>query len=49
MDTSKETKLKVSAEQLEKLVESLRKSGRPQTLEQLTRRYIELLKDKPPR
>ncbi len=46
MDTTKKTSLKVSPEHLEKLVEFVRRSGRPQTLEALTRRYIELVKEK---
>ncbi len=45
MDTTKKTSVKVSAEQLEKLVEYIRRSGRPQTLETLTRRYVEILRD----
>ncbi|HEX2915885.1 MAG TPA: hypothetical protein VH186_34305 [Chloroflexia bacterium] len=45
MDTTKNTSLKVSHEQLEKLVEFIRRNGRPQSLEALTRRYIELLKE----
>ncbi len=46
MDTTKKTALKVSPEQLEKLVDFIRRSGRPQSLESLTRRYIELVKEK---
>jgi Holliday junction resolvase len=46
MDTTKATILKVTPEQLEKLVEFVRRSGRPQTLEALTKRYIELVKEK---
>ncbi len=46
MKTNKPTTLKVSPEQLEKLVEFVRRSGRPQTLEALTRRYIDILKEK---
>ena len=45
MDTTKPTTLKVTPEQLERLVEFVRRSGRPQTLEALTRRYMELLKE----
>ena len=45
MDTTLKTTLKVTPEQLERLVEFIRRSGRPQTLEALTRRYIELLKE----
>jgi Holliday junction resolvase len=46
MDTTKNTTLKLTPEQLEKMVEFVRRSGRPQTLEALTKRYIELLKEK---
>jgi len=46
MDTTKNTTLKLTPEQLEKLVEFVRRSGRPQTLEALTKRYVELLKEK---
>ena len=46
MDTTKKTTLKVTPEQLEKLVEFVRRSGRPQTLEALTKRYIDLVKEK---
>lgn len=46
MDTTKATTLKVTPEQLEKLVEFVRRSGRPQTLEALTKRYVELVKEK---
>lgn len=49
MDTTKNTNLKVSLEQIEKLADFIRKSGRPQTLEQLTKRYIEIVKEKPPK
>lgn len=49
MDTTKKTNLKVTADQLEKLVDFIRKSGRPQSLEQLTKRYIEIVKEKPPK
>ncbi len=45
MDTTKTTTLKVTPEQLERLVEFVRRSGRPQTLETLSRRYLELLKE----
>ena len=45
MDTTQKTTLKVTPEHLERLVEFIRRSGRPQTLEALTRRYIELLRD----
>lgn len=37
-----------SPEQLEKLVEWLRRSGRPQSLDTLVRRYIEILKETTP-
>jgi hypothetical protein len=37
--------VKIGPEQLEKLIEFVRRSGKPQTLETLTRRYIELLKE----
>jgi hypothetical protein len=40
-----ETNYKIDATQLERLVEWLRKSNRPQSLKSLTRRYIELLKE----
>ena len=45
MDTTKKTTLQVNAAQLEKLVEFIRRSGRPQSLESLTRRYVEILKE----
>lgn len=45
MDTTKKTTLNVSSEQLERLVDFIRRNGRPQSLESLTRRYIELLKE----
>jgi len=37
--------IKAGPEQLEKLIEFMRRNGRPQTLEALTRRYIEILKE----
>lgn len=46
MDTTKKTTLKVAPEQLEKLADMLRRTGRPATLEALTRRYVELVKEK---
>ncbi len=43
---SQETKMiTIGPDTLEKLVEFVRRSGRPQTLEALTRRYIDLLKE----
>ncbi len=36
---------KIGPEQLERLVEFIRRSGKPQNLEALTRRYIEILKE----
>lgn len=35
----------ITPEQLEKLVEFIRRNGRPQSLEALSRRYIELLRE----
>lgn len=46
MDITKKTTLKVSLEQVEKLAEFIRRNGKPQSLEVLTRRYIDLLKEK---
>ncbi len=46
MDTTKKSNLTVTPEQLEKLVDFVRRSGRPQSVEAITRRYIELLKEK---
>jgi|GEM_PF-1555159 Holliday junction resolvase len=40
-----DTKVKVEAAQVEKLVEWVRRSGRPQNLKALTKRYIEILKE----
>lgn len=39
------TTLTPSTEQLEKLADWLRRSGRPQALDMLVRRYIEFLKE----
>ncbi len=40
-----DTKIKVDSAQLDKLVEWMRRSGRPQSMKALTKRYIELLKE----
>ncbi len=37
--------LKLGPEQLDRLAEFIRRSGKPQTIEALTRRFIDLLKE----
>lgn len=37
--------VKIGPAELEKLVEFVRRSGKPQSLQALTRRYIEILKE----
>ncbi len=40
-----DTKLTVETAQVDKLVEWLRRTGRPQSIKNVTKRYIELLKE----
>lgn len=46
MDTTKKVTLKVTSQQLEDIIKFIRQSGRPHSLEALTKRYIDLLKEK---
>jgi hypothetical protein len=43
--TQESKQVKPGPSELEKLAEFIRRSGKPQTLQALTRRYIEILKE----
>jgi hypothetical protein len=43
--TQEPKSIKIPPDQLEKLVEFIRRSGKPQTMQAIMRHYIEFLKD----